>query len=74
MTFQNTPDSDIKVRPERVRFLAEIPIGTFMAIEGDLQRLPDWDRFFIMKNPVGWPEGMYEVISRHLGETLRIAS
>jgi hypothetical protein len=63
MTFQNTPDSDIKVRPERVRFLAEIPIGTFMAIEGDLQRLPDWDRFFILRECMRSSRGIWARLS-----------
>lgn len=73
MTFSNAPYSEIKARPERVRFLAEIPLEKFKAIEEDLSGLPDWDRYFIMNNPTSWPEGMYEVISRHLSTHLSIA-
>jgi len=65
MTYQNTPHSNPSERPDRVRFLAEIPIKTFQAIEHQLKHQPDWDRFFIMNNPVAWPDGMYEVISEH---------
>ena len=74
MTFQSTLESDIATRPERVQFLAEIPLETFMAIEKDLETLPNWDRFFIMKNPVGWPKQMHDVISRHLGDTIGLVS
>ena len=73
MTFSNSPYSDIKTRPERVRFLAEIPIEKFQAIQEDLSNLPDWDRYFIMQNPPSWPDGMYEVITRHLQSQISIA-
>ena len=73
MTFQSTPQSDIKARPDRVRFLAEMPIEKFRAIESDLSRVPDWDRFFIMNNPPSWPDGMYDVLSRHLKDQLHLA-
>lgn len=73
MTFSNTPQSDIKTRPERVRFLAEIPLEKFRAIQKELGQLPDWDRYFILHNPICWPEGMSEVLSRHLGDQLRLA-
>lgn len=73
MTFSNAPYSDIKVRPARIRFLAEIPLEKFQAIQQELAGLPDWDRYFIMQNPPTWPEGMYEVISRHLENQISIA-
>ncbi len=71
MTYQNSVESDIDVRPGRVRFLAEIPISVFTAIEKDLSDVPNWDRYFILKNPPAWPHGMYDVISKHLGNRLR---
>ncbi|MBU0985590.1 MAG: DUF2811 domain-containing protein [candidate division Zixibacteria bacterium] len=66
MTFQNTSQTDPAVRPDRIKFLAEIPITVFRSIENDLRSVPDWDRHFIMSNPVAWPEGMFDVISKHL--------
>lgn len=66
MTFENTFYTDPSVRPGRVRVLAEIPRNVFDAIAGELHTIPDWDRYFIMNNPSGWPMGMFEVISKHL--------
>jgi len=71
MTYQNTPQSDPSVRPDRIRFLAEIPIETYHAISHELMHQPDWDRFFIMKNPVAWPDGMFEAIERHTSVSLQ---
>ena len=65
MTFQNTPYSDPSIRPERLRFLAELPLEVYKAIECELSQFPDWDRYFIMHNPVAWPDGMFETIEKH---------
>lgn len=67
MTFANSPTTTISERPARVRFLAEMPLDKYTAIDSALQHQPDWDRFFIFYNPVNWPDGMHEVIEYHLG-------
>jgi hypothetical protein len=66
MTFQETVQTDFDMRPQRVAFLAQIPRELFTAISDDLAGVPDWHVYFIKNNPPGWPQGMYEVVSRHL--------
>ena len=67
MTFQNTVNTELAIRPERVRILAEIPLETYKAISQELKATPDWHLYFIKNNPAGWPKGMYPVIERYLG-------
>jgi hypothetical protein len=66
MTIQNTPYTDIQQRPARIRVLVELPPEEFAAIERNLQHVPDWERYFIMNNPVSWPEGMYAVVQQYV--------
>jgi len=66
MIFEQTPSSDPTSRPARVRFLAEIPLEMFELIKQELHHIPNWDRFFIMNNPVAWPLDMRLVIEQHL--------
>ncbi|MBU0982704.1 MAG: hypothetical protein KKA42_02470 [candidate division Zixibacteria bacterium] len=70
MTVTDQRITDITDRPQRIRILAEIPLDVFTRITGELPGLPDWDRYFIMNNPIGWPEGMYDVIERNLANLL----
>lgn len=73
MTFQENVTTDVKVRPERVRFLAELPRDLFERLDQELKTVPDWDRFFIMNNPSGWPQEMRSVVEHCLHEKLNIA-
>lgn len=70
MTFQETAYTDVAVRPERVRFLAELPRDLFDRLDNDLQTVPDWDRFFIMNNPPAWPEQMKSVVEHYLHDKI----
>ena len=72
MTFEQTQYSNPTARPERVRILAEIPREVFNAIGAELCDVPDWHVQFIKRNPTGWPEGMFEVIEKHLGDVLEL--
>ena len=66
MTYSNTPQTDISQRPDRIKLLAELPRETFEAINRDLGHVPDWERYFIMNNPVSWPSDMRTVMENYL--------
>ena len=73
MTFQECATTDVKVRPERVRFLAELPRELYERLDQDLRCVPDWDRYFIMNNPSGWPQEMRMVVEQRLNDKIDIA-
>lgn len=73
MTFQESVKTDVKVRPERVRFLAELPRDVYEQLNHELHSIPDWDRYFIMNNPVGWPQEMRSVVEHRLQDKIEFA-
>jgi hypothetical protein len=73
MTFQESITTDVKVRPERVRFLAELPRDLYEQLDTELRTIPDWDRFFIMNNPSGWPQVMRSVVEHCLQDKIEFS-
>ena len=72
MTFQESVTTDVKVRPERVRFLAELPRDVYNQLDTELKSVPDWDRYFIMNNPAGWPQEMRAVVEQRLHDKIDV--